>query len=171
MINPYDFYITEEDFIEAENRGISRWTLTKRIRDLGWGKDKAILTPVRKRRTYSKLTLKKVRTNNIPLHVFYTRVRMGWKIERAATEPVNSSKEIVQKMKQKNRKYSREILKEAEGNGIKYATFVKRVNNVWDMDLAATMPTLSTEEVLIIARAKSSFSNGVDIFWNELINR
>lgn len=104
MINPYDFYITEEDFIEAENRGISRWTLTKRIRDLGWGKDKAILTPVRKRRTYSKLTLKKVRKNNIPLHIFYTRVRMGWEIERAATEPVNSSKEIIQKMKQKKQK-------------------------------------------------------------------
>lgn len=171
MINPYDFYITEEEFIEAENRGISRWTLTKRIRDLGWGKEKAISTPVRKYRTYSQATMKKVKKNNIPPHIFYTRVRMGWNIERASTEPVNSNKDRVQKMKQKNRKYSSEILNKAEENGIRYATFIKRVNSGWDMDLAATTPTLSNEEVLIIARAKSAFSNGVDNFWKILRNK
>ena len=36
MINPYDYYITDEEYAIAEKNGISKDTLNFRIRRMGW---------------------------------------------------------------------------------------------------------------------------------------
>ena len=49
MINPYDFYITPEEYKIAAQNGINRKTLEDRIRKLGWNKERAINTPTKKK--------------------------------------------------------------------------------------------------------------------------
>ena len=44
MRNPYDYYITPEEYEIAERNGVCASTLNRRIRDLGWEKDIAITT-------------------------------------------------------------------------------------------------------------------------------
>jgi hypothetical protein len=46
LFSPYDYYITPEEYEEAERNGISRKHVNYRIRQFGWGKQKAITTPV-----------------------------------------------------------------------------------------------------------------------------
>ena len=48
MINPYDYYITDEEYAIAEKHGISKDTLNFRIRRMGWDKEKALTTKPRK---------------------------------------------------------------------------------------------------------------------------
>lgn len=44
MRNPYEYYITPEEYEMAAENGISRSTLNRRVRDLGWEKEIAIIT-------------------------------------------------------------------------------------------------------------------------------
>ncbi|WP_261795499.1 hypothetical protein [Bacillus licheniformis] len=46
MFNPYDFYITPEEFAQAEANGICKDTLIWRVRRQGWSKQRALTEPV-----------------------------------------------------------------------------------------------------------------------------
>ncbi|MGE7115150.1 hypothetical protein [Lysinibacillus sp. NPDC047702] len=166
--NPYDYYITDEDYQEAAKRGISRKTLEVRIRRYGWPKHKAITTPVQKRTKYPKEILELINRNQIPMKTFTSRISRGWTLERASQEPVNSKAEIIQKIASKNRKLPSELVKLALKNGIKLDTFRYRLKRGWDAYTAATMPTYSKEDACAIARKKSSFGLGNEMFWNSL---
>ena len=104
MINPYDFYITDEEYAIAEKNGISKHTLNYRIRMMGWDKEKALTTPPRKYTNRSK-QIKIAESNGIRRRTFYDRLADGWKVEDAYTIPVMNSKQILERMwKERDRK-------------------------------------------------------------------
>lgn len=139
MINSYDFYITPEEYEIAAQNGIPRKQVERRIRKYGWDKKRAINTPIRKRTKYSRW-LPIVRENGIPEATFRTRVKKGkWDIERAATEPV-----IVVQIR--NRKYSDEVYRALERNGISRQMFYRRISQGWALERAMTEKPYTTEE-------------------------
>ncbi|MGE7113221.1 hypothetical protein [Lysinibacillus sp. NPDC047702] len=166
--NPYDYYITDEEYEFAEARGISQKTLDYRIRRLGWSKSKALNTPVKKQRKYPKHIMDKVKENNIHPNTFRWRVQYGWDIERACTEPTLPPNHPLRRSGnvEKRRKYPIELVLLAEKNGISYQTFRRRVKSGMDMHTAAVTPLMSKDESLAKARQKSSFYLGNEIFWN-----
>lgn len=84
----YDYYITPEEYERAASYGVDGFTLERRVRLLGWKKERAITTPIRKI-TNRKHWVKIAEANGIKYHTFMTRVNTwGWDMERAATEPI-----------------------------------------------------------------------------------
>lgn len=159
--NPYDYYITDEEYALAVSNGISKSTLEYRIRSLGWSKQKALTTPIQKHKKYPLWALELAQVNGIPYKTFKYRIFSGWDFETAATRKIGESQS-------RKRKYPIEIIELAEKNGISYSTFTKRVNRFkWDVIKAATTPIMSKEESLANARKKSSFRLGIEAFWNE----
>jgi len=47
MFNPYDYYVTPEEYTEVERRGISQIRVNQRIRSYAWPKLKTIITPLK----------------------------------------------------------------------------------------------------------------------------
>lgn len=170
--NPYDFYITDEEYELAESKGISQYTLNYRIRELGWSKSKALNTPIQKHRRnqYPKHIMDKVKANNINPRAFRWRVENGWDIERACTEPTLPPDNPVRisRTAEKRRKYPIELVRLAEKNGISKSTFQRRVKKGMDMYTAAITPLMTQEESLAKARDKSSFHLGNKNFWNSV---
>ena len=173
--NPYDYYITDEDYQEAEKRGISQNLLRKRIRDLGWSKQKALTTPVKKQIKRPKEILETAKRNGVPSNVLSARLHAGWDVERATHEPVNSELERIHKVINASRnrdKYPQEILELAQRNGINMKTFRGRVHAGWDIYIAATTPIMTKEEASAIARSKrttkNAFEKGNKQFWDLL---
>lgn len=104
MINPYDYYITDEDYAIAEKNGICRDTVNFRIRRMGWEKEKALTKPPRK---YSdrKKEIEIAKSNGIGRSTFYDRLSYGWKVEDAYTIPVMDRGQVLDKMwKERDRK-------------------------------------------------------------------
>src|SRR5699024_10941144 len=99
-----DYYITPEEYEIAEKNGIDGWNLERRIRYLGWSKQKAIYTPKRKRDTrYSSLAKKAIK-NGITRKAFYMRIKRGMCPIKASEKPMLSNKEILMKMDAINRR-------------------------------------------------------------------
>ncbi|AVK82432.1 hypothetical protein C3943_02160 [Lysinibacillus sp. B2A1] len=160
--NPYDYYITDEEYELANSNGISRTTLEYRIRYAGWSKQKSLTTPVQKHKKYPIWALELAQSNGIPYKTFKWRIFSGWDFKTAATRSVGAP------YQRSKRKYPIEIIQLAEKNGISYSNFYKRVNRYkWDVIKAATTPVMSKEESLAKARKKSSFRLGIEAFWNE----
>ena len=104
MNNPYDFYITPEEYAIAEKNGISKDTLNFRIRRMGWDKEKALTTKTRKYTDRTK-QIEIAKANGIGRSTFYDRLADGWKVEDAYTIPVMDSKQILERMwKERDRK-------------------------------------------------------------------
>ena len=104
MINPYDYYITDEEYAIAEKHGISKDTLNFRIRRMGWDKEKALTTKTRKYTDRAK-QVEIAKANGIGRSTFYDRLADGWSAEDAYTVPVMSSKQILERMwKERDRK-------------------------------------------------------------------
>lgn len=163
--NPYDYYITDEEYEIAAANGISKSTLTRRIRNAGWGKEKAMYTPPRHHRKYPQWALDIARANGISINLLSWRVRNGQSIEEAVNTKVGERHE---KAVEANRKYPKAIVELAESNGITYSTFKNRILRCgWDMYKAATVLPMTKDEACRLARAKSSFRLGVESFWNE----
>ena len=59
------FYITPEDYIEAERNGICKDTLETRVRKLGWSVKRAKTEKVRKKHRISKELLEIAKANGI----------------------------------------------------------------------------------------------------------
>lgn len=144
----YDYYITPDEYITANENGISKKLLEIRIRTLGWSKERA-LTEKPKERKSKKEWIKLAKSNGICEGTFLNRVRkLKWTEEKAATMPVANRENLLTTIREKQRKYSKEILSLAKKNGINYNTFwtrVKRSNmSLYD---AATIPIMTREEV------------------------
>ncbi|WP_338630441.1 hypothetical protein [Clostridium baratii] len=141
----FNYYITPEEYAIAERNGIGKDTLESRVRKLGWDKEKAITKKVEKRNKYGEW-IEVSRRNGINDATFRYRVRKGWTLEKAATEPVMTKEEIRRRAHEKWRRYPKEVLKLAESNGIYYRTFAYRVKRLgWTMSKAATVPVMKSK--------------------------
>lgn len=152
-MNPYDFYITPEEYEQAASIGISAFNLERRIRLLGWPKKRALTTPMRKQKPrgfYSKWA-KIAEHNGIKYDSFMTRLHNGWTPERAATKPLESAEEIRQnalRATEHARVHPEKYLRIAEKNGIPYHTFHRRVKHSgWDYERAATEPLWTRQQM------------------------
>lgn len=163
--NPYDYYITDEEYEIAAGNGVSKSSLDRRIRQAGWSKEKAMHTSPRQYRKYPQWALDIARANGISINLLSWRVRNGQSIEEAVNTKVGKGHE---KAVEARRKYPKAILELAKSNGITYSTFKNRILRCgWDMLKAATVLPMTKEEACRLARAKSSFRLGVESFWNE----
>lgn len=143
MFNPYDYYISPEEYDIAESYGVSQRLVNDRIRDRGWEKKRALTTPTQIQKDRSEIVAK-AKLNGISYNQLMARLHIGWNEERAATAPIRNAKEHSEnalKMCQLNRKLPVEMLKLAEENGIKYSSFTHRLRAGWDILRAATTPT------------------------------
>lgn len=143
------YYITPEDFTKAENNGICKDTLLSRVYRLGWSIDKAVNTPVLKR----KITKEEFligEQNGINRKLVSSRVcKQGWSVEKAINTPVR---------KAKARKYPNWVYDKCKENGIDVKLFLNRINAYkWDIDKACSTPPLSQKEVL--AKMKIGYYN------------
>ncbi|MBB6021419.1 hypothetical protein HNR77_002514 [Paenibacillus sp. JGP012] len=143
------FYITPEEYVEAEKIGIKPAMLDRRIRAQGWTKERAMTTPPRgvtDRRKWLQIALE----NGINKNTFYNRIRLGWKMEQAAMKPLQTSEEIREQALRATeciRVLPKEYIQLADQNGIPYSTFHNRVKNCgWDMERAATEPLWSAQQ-------------------------
>lgn len=105
MLNPYDYYITPEEYEIAKANGICSATLEDRIRRLVWDKEQAISMAPRKQRRIDKRFIKIAKENGISERAFYHRLKSGWSIEDAATIPLMTRSQIGKMTKEKNKKY------------------------------------------------------------------
>lgn len=140
------FYITPEEYEEAERNGVDSFNLERRIRLLGWNKEKAIRTPLGKikDRSHWAAVAKK---NGIKYPTFMNRVRLGWDEKAAATtHPIPKSKQAEKMNKKKKRSIAKDIVQLAESNGIKYSTLRSRIRKGMDPLSAATKPIMTRQE-------------------------
>ncbi|MGO0058621.1 hypothetical protein ACTID9_00905 [Brevibacillus fluminis] len=142
------FYITPDEYAEAAKNGVDSENLNRRVRLLGWPKDKAIQTPLRKltdRRKWVEIA----KRNGIGYSTFMNRVNNhGWGMERAATEPLQDRRAAAAEATEKIRKIPRKIIQLAEQNGIAYHTLHARVmRHGWDFERAATQPVMSHADI------------------------
>ncbi len=142
------FYITPEEYAEAEKNGVDPQSLDRRVRELGWKKERAMTTPLGQftdRRKWVEIAEK----NGIKYQTFMTRVNQwGWDEERAATEPLQNRSQAA-KAASVNRKYritDRHLLEKAKKNGISYHTYRARIKRGMDPEAAATKPLVSLSE-------------------------
>ena len=137
----YSWYISPEEYIQAEKNGICRSTLEDRIRQRGWSKRKAINTPVRGHETWSKEIIEALKENDISCATFASRIYgLGWNRKKAATTPVKHKyRKPKDSVHEKTSKYSRI----AQGNGIHISTFKSRLKLGWSLEEASTTPARS----------------------------
>ncbi|WP_051290027.1 hypothetical protein [Paenibacillus massiliensis] len=143
------FYITPEEYAEAEKFGVKPAMLDRRVREQGWSKERAMTTPPRAL-TDRRKWLQLARENGISRDTFYNRVRLGWSMERAATQPRQTLEELREQGLRGTeciRVLPKAFVELAEKNGIPYPTFHNRVRNSgWDLERAATEPLWSPRQ-------------------------
>lgn len=145
--NPYDYYITPEEYEIAAQHGVSEKTLDCRVRMLGWDKQRAITTPPQKRTDRSNW-IKIAEANGINYKTFISRVNIyGMSDEEAATRPLQDPQEAAATAREARRRHPVKYVKLAKRNGIPYGTFRMRVKRYgWSYEEAATRPVMSKSE-------------------------
>lgn len=152
MFNPYDYYITPEEYIQAELMGISHEHLNRRIRGFAWDKKRAINTPVKIYKDRSAITIV-ARDSHIPYKNLMARIYLGWDEVRASTTPVRDKKwksENGRRISALNRKYPLEYITLAKENGIPYSSFTRRMRAGWDIHRASTLPSDPSNAPMIL---------------------
>lgn len=142
------FYITPDEYQLAMEIGISPALLEVRIRLLGWKKEKALQTPVRKL-TDRKYWADIAKQNGIKYESFFSRLTRGWDMERAATKPLQTPEERREQALYATefvRKIPRKYIELAASNGIAHATLHDRLKRGLDIEQAATLPITSHSE-------------------------
>ncbi|SDD28180.1 hypothetical protein SAMN02799630_02847 [Paenibacillus sp. UNCCL117] len=160
-MNPYDYYITPEEYKQAEAIGIRPTLLEARIRQLAWPKARALSTP-----PHSKKPLKDwvevAAANGICYSTLrYRANRLGWDIELAATQPLQDRSAQAVRAHEASRKYPVEALKKAIENGIPERTFHRRMKTGWDAEEAATRPPMTHREVGLLTKSKRQWSRNL----------
>lgn len=142
------FYITPEEYTQAAAIGVDSENLNRRVRLLGWNKEKAITTPLGKL-TDRKVWVEIAKQNGIGYYTFMSRVnRYGWDEERAATTPLQDRKAMAAAATERIRIIPRELVQRAEQNGIAYDTLHARITRYgWNPEEAATRRTLTRQEI------------------------
>lgn len=147
-MNPYDFYVTPDEYEIAKANGISYRMVNHRIRSLGWGKQKALTAPaIMRDRHLNEDFVKIAKQNGISRETFAYRVAHGWSEEDASTKTVANIKEHMSNLGKKTRKYSKDLIELAERNGINIHTFYSRITRGLTELEAATMPLMSKIEI------------------------
>jgi len=153
MLNPYDIYITPEEYEIAASHGVPAAMLDRRVRQQDWPKQKAMTTPPRpqKPRGYFTDWLELAKKNGIGRDSFHNRVRKGWSLVDAATKPLPGPDEIREqalRATEHARVHPEEYLRLAEQNGIPYHTFHHRVKYCgWSYERAATEPKWTRQQM------------------------
>lgn len=155
----YDFYITPEEYDQAEANGIKQATLEYRVRGAGWKKEEAIKTKTRKREEIPKWVLDKAEKNNICYGTLTRRIHQGWDYERACTQLSVSTSDNAIAQSEKLRKYPKEFTDLAISNGIQLKTFYYRMKAGWDIYKAATHKPLTAKEKMAKARENSAWKS------------
>ncbi|WP_146250128.1 hypothetical protein [Paenibacillus flagellatus] len=143
------FYITPEEYAQAAAIGVDNQTLDRRVRGLGWKKERAITTPIRrldKSRSYWREVAEK---NGISFSAFHSRLSRGWSPEDAATKPKQTPEEIrdqALRATEQIRKIPRWCLDLAAKNGIQSATLHLRIKKGMSFEEAATRPLMSRSQ-------------------------
>ncbi|MGG4141859.1 hypothetical protein ABEW34_01915 [Paenibacillus algorifonticola] len=167
MFNPYDYYITPEEYEEAAKNSINRENLNQRIRSLGWTKKQAMTKEVRIYTNRSAIR-QIADEHGIPYCLMKERIYLGWSQIKAATQPVRTKSELVEharRLGKAARKYPIELAQVAEQNGIPYSTFIYRMRKGWSPERASTLPPSRSN---VTMRLKEIHG---DNYFSELNNR
>lgn len=161
MKDPYDFYITDEEYDHAFKNGIAKKTLDFRIRSLGWDKETAINKPIEIYDSGWREWKCIAERNGICYGTYYQRRKYGGMSPfEAATNPVLTKEQILQKANEsKERVFTDEEIKRAAENGITYPRLYGRYKSGWDKERAISEPLVPIEEAIKRAREKSSLKS------------
>lgn len=167
MRNPYDYYITPEEYEAAAKNGISYELLTRRIRNFGWGKDIAMTKPSRYNAT-KWIDIKEIALKNgISRHTYAARMKKGWRLIDAISTPPMDKYQALKLAEQVNSKCNNKTLtdeqvEQAALNGISYSTARDRVRRLkWTVEEAITIPVLTRSECAKRAKEVSPWSKMV----------
>ncbi|HDR7708580.1 TPA: hypothetical protein QCX89_000484 [Bacillus cereus] len=164
MRNPYDHYITPEEYEAAAKNGISASTLWYRVYDLYWDKEVAISKSPQRATEWRSVKETALR-NGISRNAFNKRRRRGWNLIDSITKPPMSREEALKCANQCNRKYSKlteEQIQIFKSNGLKPSTVYMRIRKLkWEIEEAITTPVLSSSEAGRRAKETSKFSKVV----------
>lgn len=162
------FYITPEEYEAAERNGVSPALLEVRIRSLAWSKDRAINTVPHKKNPLRDWVEVAEKNGICYSTLRYRANQLGWDIERAATQPLQDRKAQADIAREGCRRYPKEILELIKRNGINYDTFRHRMSQSgWDMEKAATTPTLTRREIGLLTKAKLKARGVKGLFVNK----
>lgn len=149
MNSIYDYYITPEEYMIAEQNGICRSTLEYRVRDGLWEKENALTKSPKKVTEWSRIQHLALQ-NNICRNTFEDRRKRGWSLIDSISKPPMSRKESLKHANQANKNnciLSNEEIQFAKKNGLKRSTLYNRVKNLkWDMEVATTSPIIPASE-------------------------
>lgn len=174
MKNPYEYYITSEEYQRAEKNGICKSTLEYRIRAALWERERALTespTKISEWKMIKEIALK----NNIRRSTFESRRATGWTLIDAITKPVMSRKECIERANQFNQNNSiltNEQIQCAKEKGIKPDTIRNRLRKwKWDIEIAITNPALSASESGRRGKEASPWSKKVIPSREQIMNR
>ncbi|MRB96461.1 hypothetical protein GH842_30980 [Bacillus thuringiensis] len=177
MRNPYDYYITPEEYEAAAKNGISNELLTCRIRNLGWDKEIAMTKPSRYNANRWK-NIKEIALKNGISHSTYTaRIKKGWRLIDAISKPPIDKYQALKLAEQANSKCKNKVLtdgqaEQAELKGISYSTARDRVKRLkWTVEEAITTPVLTRSECGKKAKEASPWSKLVIPSREEMMQR
>ena len=131
------WYITPKDFEIAEENGIKKDTVIQRVRRFGWDVDRAVkIKPKYIKKEKEILDLAK--KHGINSSTIDDRVRNGWDLIKACTEPIRK--------KGRPRIYPDWVYEKAKENGIRFSIVNHRIHRGWDLERACTEKVWSREE-------------------------
>ncbi len=122
------WYITPEDYKEAESNGIDKTLLEQRVRIYGWDIERAIKTK-NKRHLLSDEALRKASELGIDRSTVFARMRLGWSEEKAISTPLGNTRRKV---------FPKWVYETADKYGISYSTVYNRVHRGWGLVRACT---------------------------------
>ena len=108
------FYITPEEYDEASKHGISGPLLEVRVRSLAWRKDRAINTPPHIKHSIKDWVDLAAENGICYSTLRYRANRLGWDLERAATQPLQDRKEQAKLAHENSRVYPKWIIELAK---------------------------------------------------------
>ena len=90
----YEWYITPIQYELGLSNGISKSTLTFRVRKYGWDIERAFSQPVKHQNESKEIRLI-LKNNNVTVQTYKWRMAAGWDAEKALNTPPLSRKEIL----------------------------------------------------------------------------
>lgn len=126
------YYITDEDYEEAQKNGINKARLQARVLRLGWNIERAKTQPIMKKKNITDEQLKIAKENGLNRAAILNRMsRGGMTLEEAISRP---------KKQGMPRKFPDWVYEEAQKNGIHCCVVNQRVNSGWSLEKACTEP-------------------------------
>lgn len=117
------------------------------------GKDIAITTPVPMRDKYGWNKVKEIALQNgIPRHAYCDRIKRGWSLIDAISQPPLSRSECIKRASEVNSCFKNKILSDEQAeiaalNGISYTVARDRIRlSGWSVEEAITIPVMTRSE-------------------------